>query len=68
MSRINIITLPVLLTQTTGTDSDGAALDMVLSGAKLSGLQNLNVLMGTWLLVGLERGRREWKAGLGFIG
>lgn len=68
VNRIDVITLLVLLTQTTGTDSDGAALDMVLSGAKLPGLQNLNVLIGTWLVVGLERGRREWRAGLGFIG
>lgn len=68
VNRINIVTLLDLLTQTTGTHSDAAALDMVLSRAKLSGLQNLDVLMGMWLLVGLERGRREWRAGLGFIG
>lgn len=65
--RINIVTLRVLLTQAAGTDRGSAALDTVLSRAKLSGSQNLSVLMGMWFLAGLQIGSKEWRTGIGFI-
>lgn len=44
VTRVNIVTLPVLLSQAIRTDNDAAALDILLSRGKLSGLQNLGTL------------------------
>lgn len=62
--RINIVTLLVLFIQTLGIDKDSAALDSLLSRAKWSDSQNLDIFMGMWLLAGgMERGSREWTTG-----
>lgn len=58
----SIVNFLVLLTQVIGTDSDGAALDILFSRAKLSELKNLDILIGNWQRSG------EWKAEMGFIG
>lgn len=47
VTGISIVNFPVLLTQVLGTDSEGAALDILFSRAKLSELKNLDILIGS---------------------